>query len=149
MFKRILLPTDGSPLSVQGTNTGIALASKLGASVHGLHVISPVSPMAYMAEPALFNLDALPEQMTDLARGYLAELRQRAEAAGLAYSGEYVTAAHTHQAIIEAATRQACDLIVMASHGWHGLDRLLLGSETHKVMLAGVLPVLVIPGASA
>jgi nucleotide-binding universal stress UspA family protein len=46
-------------------------------------------------------------------------------------------------AIVGTATQHHCDLSVMASHGWRGVDRLLLGSEIHRVILHGSVPVLI------
>ena len=48
-----------------------------------------------------------------------------------------------HSAIIGTATQHPCDSIVIASHGWRGVDRLLLGSEIHKAILHGGVAVLV------
>ena len=48
------------------------------------------------------------------------------------------------EGILDAAKDKGCDLIVMASHGRRGVARLLLGSETMKVLTLGTVPVLVI-----
>ena len=76
-------------------------------------------------------------------RRYLADARQRAVAAGVPCETSFETDARPYAAIVGATRKQQCDLIVMASHGWRGFDRLLLGSETHKVILNGEVPVLV------
>ncbi|MCJ7838328.1 MAG: universal stress protein, partial [Burkholderiales bacterium] len=47
------------------------------------------------------------------------------------------------EAIVDAAKKKKCDLIVMASHGRRGLSALVLGSETHKVLIHSKIPVLV------
>ena len=54
-----------------------------------------------------------------------------------------MTNEHVYQAIIDEATKNSCDLIFMASHGRRGIDALVLGSETHKVLTHSKIPVLV------
>jgi nucleotide-binding universal stress UspA family protein len=55
----------------------------------------------------------------------------------------YVFGERPHEAILEAAGDYQCDLIVMATHGWHGINKLLLGSETQRVLVDSNVPVLV------
>lgn len=144
MFKRILLPTDGSELSLRAVDVGIDLAKSLGASVHGFHVVSPPLALAYLADVALVDGQLILERTEAFAEECLEAIRQRAATAGVAYAGNSMVDQHCSQAIVEAAQVHACDVIVMASHGWKGFDRLLLGSETHKVILQSALPVLVV-----
>jgi len=143
MFKHILLPTDGSELSLRAVDTGIGLAASLGARVHAFHVIVPFPATVYFSEFAVANESSYTHEAMANAERYLAEVRRRAQAAGLACEGSHEVDAHPYSAIVGAARKQQCDLIVMASHGWRGFDRLLLGSETHKVILNGDVPVLV------
>jgi nucleotide-binding universal stress UspA family protein len=56
---------------------------------------------------------------------------------------DYVTGSFPYDEIIKAARRNRCDLIVMASHGRRGISKLLLGSETSKVLAHSTVPVLV------
>jgi nucleotide-binding universal stress UspA family protein len=142
MFKRILLPIDGSELSLRAVDIGVELAAKLGASVYAFHVIAPLPASAYAAE--FIQVD--PEytiEASAAAERYLAEVHQRAKAAGVPCNSSYQTDSRPYSAIVEVARKHECDLVVMASHGWRGFDRLLLGSETHKVILNGEVPVLV------
>lgn len=144
MFKRILLPVDGSELSLRAVDTGIALAHKLGASVHAFHVIAPFPAITYVAEFIIPANEAMyTEQVIANAERYLADVCQRATAAGVGCDSGYEFDQRPYCAIVAAAAKQQCDLIIMASHGWRGFDRLLLGSETHKVILNGSIPVLV------
>jgi nucleotide-binding universal stress UspA family protein len=143
MFKHILLPTDGSDLSLRAAKLGIELAKTCGARVHALHVVAPYHTIAYMVEMLAATEIAYTQDATGRAEKYLAEVRHMAEAAGTACSTEYVFDDRPHEAIIKAAREQHCDLAVMASHGWRGLTRLLLGSEVHKVLLESEIPVLV------
>lgn len=143
MFLHILLPTDGSDLSMRAVDIGIALAAQLGARVHAVHVVTPFPAITYFAQMVQLNETAYTDQALALARQYLAEVCRRAAAAGVPCDSSFASDHRPYCAIIGAAVKQKCDLIVMASHGWRGFDHVLLGSETHKVILNGNLPVLV------
>jgi nucleotide-binding universal stress UspA family protein len=143
MFKHILLPTDGSELSLHAVDTGIELAARLGARVYAFHVIAPFPASVYFTEIIQANEPTYTREATANAERYLGDVRQRAQAAGVPCDGSHEVDARPWSAIVGAARKQQCDLIVMASHGWRGFDRLLLGSETHKVILNGDVPVLV------
>lgn len=143
MFQHILIPTDGSDLSLRALDTGIELAARLGARVHAFHVIAPFPASTYFAEFVLANEPAYAQEATANAERYLAEACQRAAAAGVPCESSSECDARPYSAIVGATRKHQCDLIVMASHGWRGFDRQLLGSETHKVILNGDVPVLV------
>ncbi|MGY3039417.1 nucleotide-binding universal stress UspA family protein [Rhodanobacter sp. TND4EL1] len=143
MFQHILVPTDGSDLASRALDTAIELATKLGARIHAFHVIAPFPASTYFAEFVLANEPTYIEEATTHAERYLADARQRAAVAGVPCETSFETDARPYSAIVGATRKQQCDLIVMASHGWRGFDRLLLGSETHKVILNGDVPVLV------
>ncbi|WP_049620973.1 universal stress protein [Frateuria defendens] len=143
MFQHILLPTDGSELSLRAVDMGIKLAKLCGARLYAIHVAKPFVAITYQVEmieapEALYTQEAIAR-----AESYLDEVRRRAEAAGMACEGEYAFDHAPHEAIIASAAAHHCDLIVMASHGRTGVRRLLLGSETHKVLLGCDVPVLV------
>ncbi len=143
MFKHILLPTDGSDLSLRAVKLGIELARTCGARVYALHVVAPYHTISYMAEMLAATEITYTRDATVRAQQYVAEVQSMAETAGVACSTDYVFDDRPHEAIIRAAGEQHCDLVVMASHGWRGVTRLLLGSEVHKVLLESEIPVLV------
>jgi nucleotide-binding universal stress UspA family protein len=143
MFKHILLPTDGSDLSWRAVTLGIELARTCKARVYALHVVPSYHAIAYMAEMlAATEITYVQDAIVGAGR-YLAEVQRAAGEADVECASGYVFGEHPHEAIIETARVQHCDVIVMGSHGWRGLDRLLLGSETHKVILHSDVPVLV------
>ncbi len=143
MFKHLLVPTDGSELSVRTAHTAIELAQACHARIHALHVVPPFHSMSYMAEMlAAAELNYTQESIARAER-YLADVRDLAAKAGVACDTSYVLDDHPHHAIVQTVADKHCDLIVMASHGWRGLNRLLLGSETQKVLLTSNVPVLV------
>ena len=143
MFKHILLPIDGSELSLRAAKVGIELAQSCGASVHALHVVPTFQAFIYMSEALAGAEPTYIEESMALATGYLAQVKQLAEQAGVKYSGNFDVAERPHEIILQTVREKACDLVVMASHGRRGPSRWLLGSETQKVLLEGDVPALV------
>lgn len=143
MFKNILLPVDGSELSLKAVDMAIALAERLGSRVYAFHVIAPFPASVYFATLVQANEPSYTRETVANAERFLEQVRERAQAAGVEFDGSHEVDAKPYSAIVEASRKHHCDLIVMASHGLRGFDRLLLGSETHKVILNGEVPVLV------
>lgn len=143
MFKRLLLPTDGSDLSLRAVETGIALAASIGATIYAFHVVAPYPAFSYMMVITEMNEQSYRQGSIERAETCLQEVHQRAEVAGVLCESSYVTDGHPHAAILAAAASYECDLVVMASHGWRGMNHLLLGSETQKVLVSCDVPVLV------
>jgi len=143
MFKHILLPTDGSELSLKAVRLGVDLAKSCGASVLALHVVPPVQTIAYVAEMMASMEFDYAKEATGYAERYLEDARAIAGKAGVAFDRRLVFGAQPYQAILQTVSEQHCDLIVMAAHSWEGLARILMGSETHKVILKSNVPVLV------
>lgn len=142
MFNNILLPVDGSERALKAVETGIALAARLGSKVFALHVMPPLSTVSFMSELLQHNAcrsDVAKAQ----AQAYLDEVVERAKAVNVACDTEYVFDLRPYAAIVAAAAKHQCDLIVMRSRGSEGLERVLLGSVPHKVMLCCNTPVLV------
>ena len=143
MFKRILIPTDGSPASQRAILAGAALAGETGAEIVGLTVVPPYDPV--MTGPDL--LETTPEQYeratTERARGILADVEEAAQEAGVPFRLEQASGHSTWESIIDTARNDGCDLILMASHGHKGIRGLLLGSQTQKVLVHSAIPVLV------
>jgi len=143
MFKHILLPIDGSELSLRAVKLGLELAQACKAKVYALHVVPPFHTFAYMAEMVTATEATYTRDASARAERYLAEVQQLAKAAGVDCGSSYLFNDHPHETIVQTSRTQHCDLVVMASHGWRGVTRLLLGSETHKTLLESEIPVLV------
>lgn len=147
MFKTILLPTDGSPLSAKAVDAAIRLARLAGARIVAFHVVEPYPLQgAYAAEGS--GIAALqPENFAERGREYakcvLDGVAAAAAAAKVPCSTSYAISHSAAEAIVAQARQEGCDLIVMASHGRRGLKGLLLGSETQKVLTHSAIPVLV------
>ena len=143
MFKRILLPTDGTPASSKAIVDAIAFAKSINASVTGLYVIPPFHTLTFHPDMLEDTHDSYVEHSASAARKYLDQISTAASEAGVACSVQSLTHEHPYEAIIMTAREQACDLIAMASHGRRGAVGLLLGSETQKVLTHSTIPVLV------
>jgi nucleotide-binding universal stress UspA family protein len=147
MYKHLLVPTDGSPLSLKAAKAAAGLAKKLDARITALHVTSRWIP-------PLGSEGAVASQMAELEEAYrrssetaggkaLGQVARLATAAGVKCERVRVTGDQPWDAIIRAAAKHKCDLVVMASHGRRGIAGLLLGSETTKVLTHSKVPVLV------
>lgn len=147
MFKTILVPTDGSPLSATAVTAAIKLAKLGGGRIIAFHAAEPYPmQLAYAAEGS--GIPALqPENFAlrsrDYAQRILDEVAAAAAAENVACSVGFAIDHSASEAIVKMALQEQCDLIVMASHGRRGLKGFLLGSETQKVLTHSHIPVLV------
>ena len=144
MHKHILIPTDGSELSQNAIDYGMALAKSVNAKVTVVTVSTPFHALV-VVEPSMIT--DTPEQyrkrMATLAAEYLNVAKEAALAAGVSCDMMHVEHDQPYLAIIDTATRKSCDLIVMASHGRRGISAIVLGSEAVKVLTHSTIPVLV------
>ena len=125
MFKHILIPTDGSKLSVKAAKQAVKLAKSLRAKVTGFYA-APDYNQTYYGD------------------GYiLSAIEVEAEVEKVPCEVFHSISDSPYEAIIDAARKKKCDLIVMASHGRRGLSAVVLGSETQKVLVHSKIPVLV------
>lgn len=145
MFKHVLVPTDGSPLSDTAVTRSIAFAREIGARLTFFYS-QPDFPMPIYGEGALID-STTPEQFAQSAeqeaRRILERAKAEAEAAGVSANTDSQISEAPYEAIIAAVDRHGCDLIFMASHGRRGIAGLLLGSETQRVLTHSKTPVLV------
>jgi nucleotide-binding universal stress UspA family protein len=145
MFRRILLPTDGSALSNKAVKKGVEFAKAIDARVVGF--FSPEDYRALMyseyVPPSLLSQKEFEANAKRAAEKHLASIEKAAAAAGVPYEGFFLSSIAPWEAIIDAARKKKCDLIFMASHGRSGLAGLVLGSQTHKVLTHSKIAVLV------
>jgi nucleotide-binding universal stress UspA family protein len=148
MFKHILLPTDGSKLSHKAVKQAISLASQLGARITAMNVMTqnhiPLMDDGFLVPEIPVMQQRLEKAQADIAKKILDAVRKSAAGAGVESGAVAVTSDLPYEAIIKQAEKSRCDLIVMASHGRRGLQGVLLGSETVKVLTHSTIPVLVI-----
>lgn len=143
MFQKILVPTDGSPLSQRAVKAAIDFAAATGAAVVGLSV-AQLYPFMLMPEAgSMIDLSVYEEVQDQAAQQHIRELDEQAKAAQVRCEVLTSRSIHPFEEIIATAVAKQCDLIWMASHGRKGLDKLLLGSETQRVLAHSSIPVLV------
>jgi nucleotide-binding universal stress UspA family protein len=148
MFKHILVPTDGSPLSARAVRYAVQLAKSSGARVTAFHAIPGFRPVPFAdgmiaAYPELFSEADYKRAAEREAGRMLAKGAALAKTAKVPFETRTAYADSPWKAIIRTAKSQRCDLVVMASHGRRGLESVLLGSETTKVLTHSKIPVLV------
>ncbi len=146
MFRNILVPTDGSALAGRAVKKAISIARGSGARITVFHVAPPYRSIIYSdyIPPDFVSPAAFEKHTREKAGKLLDAVCRQAKAAGVKASGSYVASDFAADAIVKAAKKHRCDLIAMASHGRSGLSKLLIGSETQKVLAATKIPVLVL-----
>jgi nucleotide-binding universal stress UspA family protein len=146
-YKHILVPTDGSKLSLKAAREATALARSLKAKITAVYVIPPWMPAASDESSLMYNSahgQSAYRKATETEAGKaLAKVAAAAAAAKVSCEMLSVTDGQAWEGIIKTARAKKCDLIIMASHGRGGLAGLLLGSETQKVLSHSKTPVLV------
>jgi nucleotide-binding universal stress UspA family protein len=155
-IQHILVPVDGSALSEEAALAARDLAARLSARLTVFYALPSADAYAEATLPAFVDrtqiagqeLAQIHAQISIAASSYfnalVTRLQQKTEAAGfLPVELVTVQSDEPHRAILDAAQRLSCDLIVMASHGRRGLGALLLGSTTQKLLTHATLPVLV------
>ncbi|MBP9906335.1 MAG: universal stress protein [Rhodoferax sp.] len=146
MYEKILVATDGSSLSKKAVSSAIALAALTGAGLIALKVV-PRYPQSYFEGGLALQateVGRIEQQWADEGQAVVDEVKKLADAQGVKTRALTIKSDVVSDAIISAAKKHKCDLIVMASHGRKGVKRLLLGSETHQVLTHSHIPVLVL-----
>ena len=148
MFQRILIPTDGSEITAKAIATAVKLAKFHNARLFAISVKEPF-PYSAVSEMQPTPPQEFFDTQERIAQERLAQVLALARAEGIEIEAHSVEALHPWEAIIEHAKRVEADLLVMATHGRRGLQALLLGSETQKVLTHCAFPVLVVHGEGA
>ncbi|MCC6248617.1 MAG: universal stress protein [Rubrivivax sp.] len=148
-YRRLLVPLDDSPTAKRGLDEAIALARDLNSTVVLLHVMEmmPMVPEVGTSEA----WDAIRDGLRTTGQRLLDAAAERVRAAGITCEtvlGD-VEARRPADVIVEAATAQRCDVIVMGTHGRRGISRALLGSDAELVLRESPVPVLLVRGAAA
>jgi nucleotide-binding universal stress UspA family protein len=146
MYKRILVATDGSDLSKKAVDAAIELAAATKAEIVALKVV-PRYPVSYFEGGTAVAPDEVArteKAWAERARAIVNAVRDQARESGVSATAETAHSDMVAESIMAAARKHECDLIVMASHGRKGLQRVLLGSETLHVLTHSATPVLVL-----
>ena len=159
MFKKILVPTDGSGQASAAATTAAQLAKSQGAQIVGVYVIDPF-PYIGIGDASAVGLQTYlteakaaaghgqsferPCRLTAAAGQALEMLGKACAVEGVPFAGDTIERNVVHEGILETASAEGCDLIVMGSHGRRGLKSLILGSVAQKVLAHAELPVLIV-----
>jgi len=143
MFKHILIPTDGSNLSLVAIQKGVTLAKSLRAKITGICVVPEQKYYLYQTEINVQEKEETAKHFKMEAARNLDVIEKAAKDSGVPCEAVCEIGDHPYETIIKVAEQRGCDLIMMASHGRRGLKSLLLGSETQKVLTHSRIPVLV------
>ena len=131
MYKRILVPTDGSEISAKAVQTGAALARLSGAVMMALSVKEPF-PYSAISEMQPVPPQEFYDAQERIAAARVKDVLDAAKAAGVTCDGHTVEALHPWEAILDLAKARQCDLVVMASHGRRGVAALLLAPQSGR-----------------
>lgn len=142
MFQHILLPTDGSESSARAVEMGAQLAKALGARITLMTAVEqyPVGVLggAYRTED-----NPMVQAATDAAAYWLQSAQAIVTRHGLTAEVLVMRDKSVHECILEAASSTGADVIVMGTHGAGAIERLLLGSQTQRVLAHTQIPVLI------
>ena len=149
MYKRILVPIDGSDTGRRGLKEAIALATEQKATLCLLHVTNDFPIMSEM--PSTFDFEKYREELQQYGRNLLEDAKTLAASLGLGVETHLrdLKGGRVADAIVEEAKSAGCDLIVIGTHGRRGFRRALLGSDAESVLRESPVPVLLVraPGA--
>ena len=147
MYRNILISTDGSDLAGKAVEHGVRLAKEMSAAVTFITVTEIWSALDMAAEVNRGTpnpMEIYEEMAAKTAQGILDAAKKVARDAGVKCETLHVRDRAPAEGIIATAEEKGCDLIVMASHGRRGLNRILLGSQTTEVLAYSKVPVLVV-----
>ncbi|MFB9950060.1 universal stress protein [Rhizobium puerariae] len=143
MYKHVLIPTDGSPLSTEALEKALDFAHEIGAEATVLVVMEPLQ--VFTVNPAGLEIAyaEYDRKNNEAADGILGDATGAAKQRLVACETIKLVSADPAKTIVETAEKYDCDLIAMASHGRSGFKAFMLGSVTMKVLASSKTPVLV------
>ncbi|MBI4344705.1 MAG: universal stress protein [Euryarchaeota archaeon] len=140
MYKKILIPTDGSKTAEAAIHHGVGLAKGLGAKVYGLYVID-ISAFAGIPTEAIW--ESMRGLLEEEGKRALATVEKTAKEQGIPYE-LLIREGIPSEDIAKVAEDEGTDLIVVGTAGRTGLNRFLLGSVAEKVIKIAPCPVMVV-----
>ena len=145
MYKRILVPVDGSDTSTKALVAALQMARESGAQVRIIHVQEDLAQVLAYAPYGAYPGD-LAKTLRDNGQKILADALAVAQSSGVASDSCLVDAKGLRlgEAVTQQAERYSADLLVLGTHGRRGLGRVLLGSGAEQVIRLSPIPVLVI-----
>jgi nucleotide-binding universal stress UspA family protein len=143
MYRRILVPLDGSGTAERGLQEALGLAKAFDSSLVLLHVIEYYPVMMEMATATTWQ--QIGDDLRERGQQVLERAHDQARAAGVASEALIEDAtARVCDVIVEQAAKRQCDLIVMGTHGRRGVQHALVGSDAERVLRMSPVPVLMV-----
>jgi nucleotide-binding universal stress UspA family protein len=145
MYQRILVPIDGSATSLRGLDEALRLAKLTGARLRLIHVVDELKYVTGFETFATYSGDLVP-LMAQAGKQILQQGRERAQRVGIEAESALFTslAGRFAELVVEQAKAWNADLIVIGTHGRHGVARALLGSDAEQVLCLAPVPVLLV-----
>lgn len=138
MYRKILVPTDGSDCAMNAAEEAVSLAKRFDSEIHGLYAVDVRATRPNM------EVDTYREEMKAEGETALSELEQLASSEGVEYETE-LQIGDPRDIVAQYADEQEIGLIVMGTHGRRGMKRMILGSVTEGVVRMSDRPVLTVP----
>lgn len=147
VYKRILVPVDGSSTSMAGLNEALRIAKDQKAKLKLIHIVDEL--MIFSSSEAGLNIEPIIESMKRGGKRILDRAAKVAAARGIRPETELWENAtgRVAEVLIGRAKRWRADLIVMGTHGRRGVNRLVLGSDAELVVRNSPVPVLLVRSA--
>jgi nucleotide-binding universal stress UspA family protein len=145
MYRKILVPIDGSSTSARGLDEAIKLAKGQKATLVILHVIDEMVAM-YGADMVPVYIDKIFESLRKVGKATVAKAMARVRATGVKANAVLVekVGGPVADVIVAQAKKQRADLIVIGTHGRRGVTRLVMGSDAEGVVRRSPVPVLLV-----
>ncbi|MFT4192515.1 MAG: universal stress protein [Comamonas sp.] len=147
-FKNILLPVDGSATALQAAARAVELVKAFDGTLTLVCVVDSYPFTGVGADFAYGQVEYLAAANAN-AKAALDKAEALVQSLGVTPQRRVVEQHVVHEGILDTAREIGADLIVMSSHGRQGLEKLLLGSETLRVLGRASIPVLVVRGQKA
>jgi nucleotide-binding universal stress UspA family protein len=149
-MKNLLIPVDFSPQARQAVSVGVSLAAQAGAVVHLLHVIEPIRAHVVLADALYVDTsveDQFIRRLTDSAKKQLEELSQAHSASAVSIK-QHVRVGSLFSVVQEVAEELKIDFLITGTSGASGLEEILVGSNTERIVRFAPCPVLAVKEGS-
>lgn len=145
MYKRILVPVDGSETATKALISALQLARESGGQVRIVHMVEGLTPLAIDQYGAAWSGDII-DVLKKGGEKILSDALDIARAAGVQADTEIFDSfgERLAETVVDAAKRFDADLVVVGTHGRRGMGRLLLGSGAEQIVRLAPVPVLVV-----
>jgi nucleotide-binding universal stress UspA family protein len=147
VYRRILVPVDGSKTSIAGLNEALRLARNQKARLRLIHIVD--ERMIFSTAEAGMNIEPVIDSLKRGGKRILEQAAKLAAARGVRAETDMVenAASQVADVLVSRARRWRADLVVMGTHGRRGVNRLVLGSDAELVVRNSPVPVLLVRSA--